>query len=91
MPDKNVIPPMTNPMGKGWTQPKPCDIELDDTHALMSKSDFDRLPVYSWSYPSGVYPGKMWAAKVDTGFQLRWFGNDENGRCQINSRSVLIA
>lgn len=90
MPNKNAIPAMTNPMGKGWAQPKTSDIELDDTHALMSKSDFDSLPVYNCGYPSGVYPGKMWSAKVDTGFQLRWFGDDDNGRCQINSRLILI-
>lgn len=35
-------------------------IITDDTHAMMSQADFDALPEYSCSNPSGVFFGKRW-------------------------------
>lgn len=98
----NVIPPITDPMGSSWRQPNPDNILVDDTHALMSKQDFWALSNYSWSIPTGVYPGKMWRAQVPLnptlGFDgpckwvLRWFGvvpgNDK--MCSNNQRDILI-
>jgi len=35
-------------------------ILTDDTHALMNRPDFDALPEYSCSVPTGVVIGKRW-------------------------------
>lgn len=89
----SAIPEMTDPLGKFWKQPSRGEIEIDDTHALMSSSAFKRLPEYSSSIPSGVYPGKMWRAQSDGGWWLRWFGTVD-GRpdlCSNNQRQILVA
>lgn len=56
----NIIPPMVNPLGKGWRQPNPDNILIDDTHAVMSEEDLELLMDYSNSDPTGKYNGKMW-------------------------------
>lgn len=55
-----AIPPMLDPLGRYWLQPKREEIEVDATHAVMSRSAFAKLSDYSRSQPSGVYSGKMW-------------------------------
>lgn len=50
---EQIIPPITDPLGKSWQQPHRRFIELDDTHALMSEQTFKGLPEYSMSNPSG--------------------------------------
>ncbi|MDE4731390.1 hypothetical protein [Providencia rettgeri] len=89
----NIIPPMTDSLGKHWKQPNHKNILIDDTHALMSAKDFNLLADYSSSIPSGVYPGKMWKATTLGGKAfLRWFGVVE-GRddvCSNNQREILI-
>lgn len=57
---RNIIPLMTHPLSTHWDQPKPSEILIDDTHALMSLSTFRALHEYSATAPSGVYEGKMW-------------------------------
>lgn len=37
---EQIIPPITDPLGKHWQQPHRRFIELDDTHALMSEQTF---------------------------------------------------
>ena len=37
----NIIPPMTHPYGMCWQQPPTYLILIDDTHAVMSRLDFD--------------------------------------------------
>ena len=71
--NKNTIPPMTNSLGKHWVQPDPSGFVLDDDYVLMSKLDFDLLPDYTNSEPTGKYNGKMWKdslilLKVRNGF-----------------------
>ena len=44
---------------------------LNDEHFLISKADFDALPEYSTSKPTGVYDGKCWKAKGKDGW---WIG-----------------
>ncbi|MGJ3352769.1 hypothetical protein [Providencia sp. Je.9.19] len=89
----NVIPPMTNSLGNYWKQPNPANITIDDTHAMMTRSDYELLADYSDSVPSGVYVGKMWKAVAPSGKAfLRWFGVVE-GRvdmCSKNQREILI-
>jgi hypothetical protein len=98
----NAIPPITDPLGRGWRQPNPDSILVDDTHALMNKQSFWALANYSTTLPTGVYPGKMWRAHVPidsrSGWEgprkwvLRWFGivrgNDKV--CSCNQRDILI-
>lgn len=56
----NVIPPITEPLGRHWDQPDTSLIQIDDEFARMNAHVFRELPEYSTSQPSGVYPGKMW-------------------------------
>lgn len=56
----NEIPPITDPLGKHWHQPKRDGIAIDAEVAVMTRADFDLLAEYSCSTPTGVYPGKMW-------------------------------
>jgi hypothetical protein len=53
--NKNTIPPMTNSLGKHWVQPDPSGFVLDDDYVLMSKLDFDLLPDYTNSEPTGLF------------------------------------
>ncbi|MBG3129631.1 hypothetical protein I4674_07445 [Proteus mirabilis] len=90
---KNIIPPMTNPLGKYWRQPNHEHLLIDDTHVIMSSKDFKSLAEYSNSIPSGAYAGKMWKAVTqDERVFLRWFGLVE-GRddlCSNNQREIII-
>lgn len=36
---------------------------LDDEHFLISRADFEALPEYSFTKPTGVYDGKCWKLK----------------------------
>ncbi len=90
----NVIPPIVDEMGRNWDQPRVDDIALDDRYALMSKYSFNQLAEYSWSTPTGVYPGKMWKAyDPNCGeWYLCWFGIvPENLKvCSNNSRAIIV-
>lgn len=91
----NVIPPITDPMGKYWDQPDPANILIDDTHALMDARTFRALHDYSYSQPTGVYPGKMWRAgrkKVDgETWWLKWFGTHEDPKmCSGHAREIIV-
>lgn len=44
---------------------------LDDEHFLISQADFDALPEYSCSLPTGVFDGKCWK-RYDNG--VWWIG-----------------
>jgi len=68
----NVVPVITHPLGSSWKQPLAASILIDDTHALMWKSDFDKLANYSMSTPTGAYEGKMWKCEHPLG-SGRWF------------------
>lgn len=37
---------------------------LDDEHFLITQSDFDALPDYTGSKPTGVYDGKCWKMRL---------------------------
>lgn len=88
----NVIPAMTDPLGRHWRQPNRDEILVDDTHALMTPSAMARLSEYSSSIPSGVYPGKMWKAQFGGQWFLRWFGEVPNrpDLCSNNQRLILV-
>jgi hypothetical protein len=96
--DPNVIPPPERKMD----QPDRRDIIVDDTHALMSKSAFDKLPEYSATMPTGVYVGKMWKRHdgvYDSAFRasggvpdwkLVWYGPVVDKKCAVLFRSIII-
>jgi len=90
MSETNIIPEITNPLGKHWDQPDKKNILLDDTHALMDKRTFDGLLEYSSSIPSGVYAGKMWKCKYIDGWGLRWFDDCNETSCRNNQRIILL-
>jgi len=97
--NKNYIPDITHPYGSGWTQPKRSEIAIDDTHAMMGKSTFDKLLNYSHSIPSAAYEGKMWKGQYfeNNGrtptdkWYLRWYGlSDQPGMVSNNTRDIII-
>jgi hypothetical protein len=101
----NLPPPITEPMGRNWNQPPITAIEIDDTHALMSRRTFDQLAEYSASLPTGVYSGKMWKRHdgvFDAGFihsggkpewLLCWYGESGKGPdwCSNNYRKIILS
>ena len=100
-----VIPPITDPMGKNWEQPNRKDILVDEKYAVMTRETFFKLHEYSASQPSGVYPGKMWRrhnGEFDYEFirnggkpkwLLCWFVPSEKGPdlCTTNMREILLS
>lgn len=99
----HIIPSITDPMGKYWDGPSRFDIEIDDSHALMSETTFKKLGEYSCSTPTGVYPGKMWKCHwgiyipvekrtFEPYWILRWFGEwcDSSKRDVLNHWRVII-
>lgn len=96
-----TIPPITNPLGRHWEQPSVDEILVNEDYAVMSRSSLQKLKNYSHTNPSGVYPGKMWRAKilvVDSPGkfrvyknQLRWYGvHPDPGYCSNNYRDILL-
>lgn len=95
-----MIPSITDPLGRHWQQPPRESIALDDTHALMTAQTFDQFSEYSSTFPSGVYPGKMWRrhdglhdAKCPPErrrWLLCWYGDDVGGQCPVYFREVLL-
>lgn len=100
------IPPVTDEMGKSWSQPPREDILVDANHATMSLETLGKLHVCN-SYPVDVYDGKMWRAterrimkRVRDGHSviqlipcnmLIWFGPSENAnQCTVNFRQIVL-
>lgn len=93
---KNTIPPMTDPAGKYWRQPDPATILIDNTHAVLTRQQFDELLNYSTTLPTGTYPGKMWRGyrrHVDGRlcWFLYWYGAIVGDQIEIEAREALIA
>lgn len=86
----HVIPPITDPLGRHWSQPPRDRILVDDTHALMSQADFEQLPEYSRSVPTGAYAGKMWRCHFREGWFLCWYADDVPGRVKTQWRPLLV-
>ena len=91
MTDMNLIPVMDDPLGKHWDQPN--DIRqalMDATHVMLRPDQIRRLPEYSASLPSGVYPGKCWLRIDRDGRWLGWFGAETpDHKCPILWREIL--
>lgn len=77
-PDAEIIPQITNPLGKYWNQADQRRIYIDRENAYMEESEFNKLCNYSHSQPSGVYIGKCWKGKDINGWYLAWYGPHPN-------------
>lgn len=80
---EHQIPPITDPLGRHWQQPPRERVLVDDTHAIMSRDDFNLVPVYQASLPSGTYAGKMWRKEFRGEWWLGWYGEVVNAGTQI--------
>jgi len=88
---EHPIPAMTDPQGRYWEQPSRTLILVDETHAVMERSAFDRLPEYSATIPTGVYEGKMWKARAGGAWRLCWYGPSATpDSCSVNRREILL-
>lgn len=86
----NHIPTMTHELGRYWSQPSPNDIIVGDKTALMKLETLHKLSDYSASYPSGVYPGKMWRRESPEGWKLCWYEVKSDTLCCIKTRVIKI-
>lgn len=86
-----VIPPITDPLGKGWSQPKTTDFLISDKFAKIKATDIGELYEYSHSLPTGVYNGKMWKTFDGSIWYLHWFGpHKDPSQCAIHTRKISI-
>lgn len=92
---RDVIPAITDPLGKHWRQPARDRILVDDKHAVMDRAALSELAEYSRSMPTGAYPGKMWRcalvadSRADS-WLLCWFDYLDDQNCSIHTREILI-
>jgi hypothetical protein len=85
-----MIPDMDDPMGRYWDQPSRDRILVDGRHAVMHADTMRELAKYDCTVPTGVYPGKMWRARRADGWLLCWYGAEQDGRCAIERRPILL-
>ena len=98
-----MIPEMTHKLGRYWDQPDRSEIEVDDSHAMMSQETLDKLSDYSLSIPTGAYEGKMWKSHKAVrrngdgwshgdGWLLRWFAPStvDLEKVRVVTREILI-
>lgn len=88
---RNVIPPMTHPLHKGWQQPELSEITICEKYATMNKEAFDKLTGYCGGYYRWAYEGKM-CKEQDIGcWHLHWWGfSDDPTMCSGNRREIKI-
>jgi len=94
---ETVIPPITDPLGRHWDQPDTSNFVIDDTHALMTRRDFEQLAEYSTTTPSGVYVGKCWKersgmlrTRPNGEWYLRWYGHDPDPNFVSNNQRIIL-
>jgi uncharacterized protein (DUF3820 family) len=87
----NAIPEMTEPLGRYWRQPADIrEAPMDDLHVLLTAQQFDGLPEYSSTYPSGTYDGKCWKRQGDVEWYLCWYRpHSQPGKIGIGFRTIL--
>lgn len=95
-----VVPQITEPMGRNWRQPDRSRIVMDETHAFMTRRAFEELAEYSHSMPTGVYDGKMWRSQYATRrggpfalFYIHWYAPSIIGdptMCSTMTREVVF-
>lgn len=99
---REPIPLITSPLGRSWKQPSRSEIQIDATHALMTRATFDKLAEYSATNPTGAYEGKMWKrhdGAFDWAFRARggkptwmlcWYGVCDKPNCVSNNYRVIL-
>lgn len=81
-----MIPEMTDPLSKYWTQPDCSEVTLIGKNAYMSKEAAKKLSRYDTSLPTGTYVGKMWRTKK----KLAWYDHVEGDQMIIEWRDLFI-
>lgn len=92
-----IKPDPDSPIGGGEPL-KGVPAKYDLVHAYMSAADMKRLPEYSRSQPTGVYPGKMWKGEYtpfqeeDPRWYLLWYSEvlGDMTKCKVNSCPILL-
>jgi hypothetical protein len=88
---KMNIAQMVDPMGKYWDQPNREDILVDDVHAIMARTTFEKLKCYDTTLPTGVYVGKMWRRHYEGDDYLVWYDvSKDPDKCSIQQRKILL-
>jgi hypothetical protein len=82
------LPRMTHPDGRYWDQPAGLRdrVRIFWNHATIDEADWDRLPRYDSSFPSGKYAGKVWRR----GHFLCWYGRDDGRQIRIGAARALV-
>lgn len=89
--DADIIPKITDPLGRYWDQADQRRIYLDSKNAYMEESEFNKLYNYSHSQPSGVYIGKCWKGMDINGeWYLSWYGNHQDPNLVSNNYRTII-
>jgi hypothetical protein len=90
MKNQSIIPPITDPMGKHWNQPK--NVKIMFSSAWIDRSSFEQLMTYQTSLPSGVYEGKMWKRIEGEDWMLCWYEDSKTkkGYCDIKKLKIRI-
>lgn len=85
------IPAMTHPLSKNWRQPTRESVHLFDDKAFIDRGDFNILPEYSCTIPTGVYEGKMWKRREGVEWLICWYGPSlDPDECRIHYRKLVI-
>ena len=82
------LPRMVDPLGRHWDQPAGLRerVHVFETHATITEQDWQALPRYESSYPSGTYAGKAWRR----GPWLCWYGKAQGGFIRIGAARALV-
>jgi hypothetical protein len=70
--------------------PWPDEIATDDDTAMMTERAFEKLPDYSFTIPSGAYPGKRWKTRRGGQWWMREFGEAEGDQIKIINRKIIF-
>lgn len=95
--EKPVIPNILDPRGKSWDQPDKAKMYFEQDYSMvrMTEKILLLLHDYSYSQPTGVYPGKMWrSAHKENGVMkhcLHWFSESDNpDECLVHRIPIEI-
>lgn len=82
------LPKMTAPLDHHWRQPDNLRdrVRVFETHATIDERDWQELPRYESSFPSGTYTGKVWRR----GPWLCWYGRENGTIIHIGTARALV-
>ena len=92
--DVHPIPTLPYEMADLWHQPSREAIRIEGDQAFMTRKTLKYLKEYSTSFPTGVYPGKMWKRRSNEHDEwlLCWYGISNRGPeyCSNECRKVVL-